>query len=112
MPWLSLLGKRQAWAYMVAKFLTDPVWWFYLIWLPDYFKKEQHLDLKHLGTVPSLLHPFEFIGWMFSQPLVVLYSIVTVLTFAIFLGIIWWAMSRRNQANFDEAAQLPFRQDD
>eukprot|EP01034_Spumella_vulgaris_P022244 gene22244-28359_t len=39
-------------------------------------------------------------------------SIVTVLTFAIFLGIIWWAMSGRNQANFDEAAQLPFRQDD
>jgi cytochrome c oxidase cbb3-type subunit 4 len=39
-------------------------------------------------------------------------SIVTVITFAIFLGIIWWAMSRRNQAHFDEAAQLPFRQDD
>ncbi len=39
-------------------------------------------------------------------------SIVTVLTFAIFLGIICWAMSRRNQANFDEAAQLPFRQED
>ncbi|MBP6219979.1 cbb3-type cytochrome c oxidase subunit 3 [Limnohabitans sp.] len=42
----------------------------------------------------------------------ILRSIVTVITFAIFLGIIWWAMSRRNQANFDEAAQLPFRQDD
>ena len=39
-------------------------------------------------------------------------AIVTVLTFAIFLGIIWWAMSRRNQAYFDEAAQLPFRQED
>jgi cytochrome c oxidase cbb3-type subunit 4 len=39
-------------------------------------------------------------------------SIVTVLTFAIFIGIVWWAMSRRNQVNFDEAAQLPFRQDD
>jgi cytochrome c oxidase cbb3-type subunit 4 len=39
-------------------------------------------------------------------------SIVTVLTFAIFLGIIWWATSRRNQASFDEAAQLPFRQED
>jgi cytochrome c oxidase cbb3-type subunit IV len=39
-------------------------------------------------------------------------SIVTVLTFVLFLAILWWAMSRRNQANFDEAAQLPFRQDD
>jgi cytochrome c oxidase cbb3-type subunit 4 len=37
---------------------------------------------------------------------------VTVLSFAGFLGIIWWAMSRRNQADFDEAAQLPFLEDD
>ena len=39
-------------------------------------------------------------------------SIVTVLTFAVFIGICWWALSRRNQARFDEAAQLPFGQDD
>ncbi|PUE53027.1 CcoQ/FixQ family Cbb3-type cytochrome c oxidase assembly chaperone [Limnohabitans sp. 2KL-17] len=39
-------------------------------------------------------------------------SIVTVVTFAIFLAIVWWALSRRNRADFDEAAQLPFRQDD
>ena len=42
----------------------------------------------------------------------ILRSIVTVVTFVIFLAIIWWAMSRRNQASFDEAAQLPFRQED
>ena len=94
--WGQLFGTRQAWAYMVAKFMTDPVWWFYLIWLPDYFKKEQHLDLKHLGTVPSLLHPFEFIGWMFSQPLVVLYSIVTVLS--IFAG---WLVKKFAESGFD-----------
>jgi ACS family hexuronate transporter-like MFS transporter len=76
--------------------MTDPVWWFYLIWLPDYFKKEQHLDLKHLGVVPSLLHPFEFIGWMFSQPLVVLYSIVTVLS--IFAG---WLVKKFAESGFD-----------
>jgi cytochrome c oxidase cbb3-type subunit 4 len=39
-------------------------------------------------------------------------SIVTVVTFAVFIGIMWWAMSRRNQAGFDEAARLPFGQDD
>jgi cytochrome c oxidase cbb3-type subunit 4 len=39
-------------------------------------------------------------------------SIVTVLTFVTFIGICWWALSRRNQARFDEAAQLPFGQDD
>ena len=95
-PWLSLLGKRQAWAYMMAKFLTDPVWWFYLIWLPDYFKKEQHLDLKAIGAVPSLLDPAAFFGWMFSQPLVVLYSIVTVLS--IFAG---WAVKKFAESGFD-----------
>ena len=94
--WGQLFGTRQAWAYMFAKLLTDPVWWFYLIWLPDYFKKEQHLDLKHLGTVPSLLHPFDFIGWMFSQPLVVLYSIVTVLS--ILAG---WAVKKFAESGFD-----------
>jgi cytochrome c oxidase cbb3-type subunit 4 len=39
-------------------------------------------------------------------------SIVTMLAFAAFIGIVVWAWSRRNQASFDEAAQLPFRQDD
>ncbi|MEY4033129.1 MAG: hypothetical protein RL492_323 [Verrucomicrobiota bacterium] len=94
--WGSLFGTRQAWAYMVCKFLTDPVWWFYLIWLPDYFKKEQHLDLKALGVVPSLLDPLAFFGWMFSQPLVVLYSIVTVLS--IFAG---WLVKRFAESGFD-----------
>lgn len=42
----------------------------------------------------------------------ILRSIVTVVTFVVFIGILWWAMSRRNQARFDEAARLPFDQDD
>ncbi|MCO4088336.1 MAG: cbb3-type cytochrome c oxidase subunit 3 [Limnohabitans sp.] len=39
-------------------------------------------------------------------------SIVTLLAFAAFIGIVVWAWSRRNQASFDEAANLPFSQDD
>jgi cytochrome c oxidase cbb3-type subunit 4 len=39
-------------------------------------------------------------------------SLVTLLAFVAFIGIVVWAWSRRNQAGFDEAAQLPFRQDD
>lgn len=35
-------------------------------------------------------------------------SIVTVVSLLVFLGIVWWAWSKRNQARFDEAAQLPF----
>jgi cytochrome c oxidase cbb3-type subunit 4 len=36
-------------------------------------------------------------------------SIVTVISLVIFLGIVWWAWSKRNQARFDEAAQLPLK---
>ena len=34
MPWVSLFGYRQTWSFALAKFLTDPIWWMYLFWLP------------------------------------------------------------------------------
>lgn len=53
--WASLLKYRQTWSFIFAKFMTDPVWWFFLIWLPDYFKKTRGLDIKqswvHLVTI-------------------------------------------------------------
>jgi ACS family hexuronate transporter-like MFS transporter len=63
--WRALLAHRQTWAFVVAKLLTDPVWWFFLIWLPDFFKKTRGLALKD-----SWVH------------LVTIYSIVTVLSIA------------------------------
>ena len=36
-PWVKLLGCRQTWAFAVGKFLSDPIWWFYLFWMPSYF---------------------------------------------------------------------------
>ena len=45
--WLRLFALRQTWAIMLAKFLTDPIWWFFLIWLPDFFKKTRGLDMKN-----------------------------------------------------------------
>ena len=65
LSWGSLLKYRQTWAFVAAKFLTDPVWWFFLIWLPDFFKKTRGLDIKH-----SWVH------------LVLFYSLVTVLSIA------------------------------
>jgi ACS family hexuronate transporter-like MFS transporter len=61
--WLSLLGYRQTWAFVLAKFLTDPVWWFFLIWLPDFFKKTYNLNIKT--------------SW---KHLVIIYTIITVLS--------------------------------
>jgi ACS family hexuronate transporter-like MFS transporter len=39
-PWSALLRQRQAWAFMLGKFLTDGVWWFYLFWLPKFLDTE------------------------------------------------------------------------
>lgn len=44
--WWGLFGYRQTWAYMLTKFLTDPISWFWLIWLPDILAKTRGLDLK------------------------------------------------------------------
>jgi ACS family hexuronate transporter-like MFS transporter len=59
MSTLAILRHRQAWSFIVAKFLTDPVWWFFLIWLPDYFKKTRGLSIKdswvHLVTIYSIV---------------------------------------------------------
>jgi MFS transporter, ACS family, hexuronate transporter len=67
--WLSLLRYRQTWSFVVCKLLTDPVWWFFLIWLPDYFKKTRGLDLKaswlHLVSIYSIVTVFSIAGgWL------------------------------------------------
>jgi ACS family hexuronate transporter-like MFS transporter len=47
--WLKLLAHRQTWAFVLAKFITDPIWWFYLFWIPDFLQREHGLDLLHIG---------------------------------------------------------------
>jgi ACS family hexuronate transporter-like MFS transporter len=69
MPWRSLLGYRQTWSFIAAKFMTDPVWWFFLIWLPDFFKKTRGLDIKkswvHLVTIYAIVTVLSLIGgWL------------------------------------------------
>ena len=43
MSWLSLLNYRQTWAFVIGKFLTDPIWWFYLFWLPAFLKAQYNI---------------------------------------------------------------------
>lgn len=49
-PWLKLLDKRQTLAYAMGKFLTDPFWWIYLFWLPDYLNKVHGLDITEMAA--------------------------------------------------------------
>ncbi|MBW6530716.1 MFS transporter [Sphingomonas sp. RRHST34] len=46
---LTVLRRREAWAYMAGRFLIDPVWWTFLFWLPDFFNKQYGYDLKSFG---------------------------------------------------------------
>jgi MFS transporter, ACS family, aldohexuronate transporter len=48
-PLSQVLPHRQAWAFIVAKFMTDPIWWLYLFWIPDFFSRTYNLDLKKMG---------------------------------------------------------------
>jgi ACS family hexuronate transporter-like MFS transporter len=61
-PWRQLLGRRQLWAYSIAKFLTDPIWYFYLFWLPSYFSAKFNLDLSHLGLPLIIVYNVSAIG--------------------------------------------------
>jgi MFS transporter, ACS family, hexuronate transporter len=47
-PWLELLPKRETWAFAIGKFLTDPIWWFYLFWLPKYLQETFSLSLSQI----------------------------------------------------------------
>ena len=62
-PWRKLLAYRQSWSLILVRFLTDPIWWFFLFWLPDVFSKHFGYDIKESAL-----------------PLIVIYALVTVLS--------------------------------
>ena len=49
-PFLSLMTHRQAWAVAAAKFGTDPIWWLYLFWIPDFLGRRHGIDLKSMAA--------------------------------------------------------------
>jgi ACS family hexuronate transporter-like MFS transporter len=48
--WLKLLSYRQTWAFLIGKGMTDPVWWFYLFWLPKFLDSEYGIQLAGLAA--------------------------------------------------------------
>ena len=61
-PWAQLFPHRQTWAFAVGKFLTDPIWWVYLFWLPDFLKKQHGLDLKTFGIPLAIIYIIADVG--------------------------------------------------
>jgi len=62
LPWSRVVRHRQAWAFATGKFLTDPVWWLYLFWIPDFFGKNYGLDLNTIGPPVILVYLLADVG--------------------------------------------------
>jgi ACS family hexuronate transporter-like MFS transporter len=69
--WKTLLPHRQTWAVATAKFMTDPIWWVYLFWMPDFFNRKFGLSLLDLGPPIIVIYLVSdagsvFGGWLSS----------------------------------------------
>jgi ACS family hexuronate transporter-like MFS transporter len=70
--WRILLRIPETWAYALARFLIDPIWWMFLFWLPDFFAKRYNLDLEHFGPPLVLVYLISDVGsigggWLSSR---------------------------------------------
>jgi MFS transporter, ACS family, hexuronate transporter len=68
----TLLSLRQTWAFGLGKFFTDPVWWLYLFWIPDFLSRTYHLDLKSIGLPIIIIYLMADVGsvgggWLSSR---------------------------------------------
>ena len=70
--WVALLPLRQTWAFVLGKFLIDPVWWFYLFWVPGFFESKHGLALTRIGPPIVVIYLISDVGsvaagWMSSR---------------------------------------------
>ena len=69
--WVALLPLRQTWAFVAGKFLIDPVWWFYLFWVPGFLQSKHGLTLTRIGAPIVVIYLISDVGsvaagWMSS----------------------------------------------
>jgi ACS family hexuronate transporter-like MFS transporter len=60
--WLRLLPHRQTWAFVIGKFLTDPIWWFFLFWLPKFLNTNYGLSLTTMGLPLVVIYNAASVG--------------------------------------------------
>src|SRR5574338_82138 len=61
-PWRRLFVYRQTWAFLVAKFLTDPIWWLYLYWIPDFLHRNHGINLTTIGPPLVVIYLVSDVG--------------------------------------------------
>ena len=64
--WSKIVTKREAWAFAIAKFLTDPVWFLMLFWLPKYFSTTYDVDLKIVLLPMIIMYLLSDVGSIFG----------------------------------------------
>src|SRR6266481_2375903 len=60
--WTQLLPHKQTWAIAAGKFMIDPIWWFYLFWIPDYLQREHGLHLTQIGPPIVVIYVISDLG--------------------------------------------------
>lgn len=60
--WVKLLGFRQTWAFVIGKFLTDPVWWFFLFWLPAFLDAQYNVKGTDIALPVALVYTMSTVG--------------------------------------------------
>ena len=64
--WFKLLTYRQTWAFFLGKLLTDPIWWFFLFWLPAFLKEEYGLTGTQVSLPIALVYCMTTVGSIFG----------------------------------------------
>lgn len=65
-PWGKLLSFKQTWAFSMGKFLTDPIWWFYLFWLPDFLESQYGLKGTAMAMPVALVYTISTFGSIYG----------------------------------------------
>lgn len=61
-PWSRLLPLRQTWSFAMGKLLTDPIWWFYLFWAPDFFQRRFGLTIGQIRWPIAIIYLISDVG--------------------------------------------------
>jgi MFS transporter, ACS family, hexuronate transporter len=111
LPWRSLLGYRQTWAVFCCRFLADPLWYFYVFWIPEFLTRERGLNLAQIGAVawiPFLIADLSNLaggylamrllkrGWTVNRTRKTMMSLAAVVSpvgiFAVFAHSLFWTI--------------------
>jgi len=88
--WAELLPHKQTWAFAAGKFMIDPIWWFYLFWIPDYLQRQHGLHLTQIGLPIVVIYVISDVGsiaggWLSSSMIRRGFSVNAARKWAMFL---------------------------